>query len=524
MMEWPETDPRTGKPATTQTAKDIWSDFCCGNDTLRQTIADCQNWRRDYMTVVQQLVAYQCQAPPEEALRMAQAGLDSMHSKFIMREIDAKKTMTTNLTIPARQAFLPSALSQFSGFDTQTIQGTVPAPSNYYSFPLASPHGTDHTPIFIQGQDAVAQLETWKSYGCLEDSAAHHAATICTMKNISLLVKDKVFVLLGATSAMGPAKSLLAIPGARVLGIARAGTNMKELKAWCSVHGSADATLQTPGDGADMLLHGPAIAQWIIETAPANQEIILCHLAYMDGEAHVRITVAMDMITQYVTSQYNGKVTLGFLSSPATVHSIPAEAVHEAKTRYNSKPTWESIAGIVSLGKWLQPTHVWDNGGLLNGLAHLQGPNYALAKTAQQWRCMVAYWNDGQTVSAPHAPPTRTDSMVRYNTIATVLEGMQSFEPMISFDVLPTSSLMTAILLYQITEETSVCRPINKAALTHPLQVMWDGSVHGGSWRCPYTTESAGTLAFLLGKTMSAPYKPLKSLAARPMNEQNETV
>jgi hypothetical protein len=510
-MEWPDTDKASGKAATTQTAKDVWSAFCCGNETLLQKIAGCKNWRNDYMKVVEELVAYQCKASPDEAVRMAQAGLDCLHSKMVFRTDDGTQT------IPAMQAFHVASTNP-TGYTTKTTTGTVLPPPNGYQFPLASPHGTNGAPIFLHGNDAKIQLDTWSHYGCMEDSAAQHAGFVCSLTDVTPLVKNKIFVLLGATSAMGPTKSLLCIPGAHVLGVARGGRRLEDLQQWFAQHGSTEATLQTPEHGADMLLDGPKIAKWIVETAPMDQEVVICHLAYMDGEAHVRVSVAMDLITQYVCKHYKGRVSLSFLTSPATVHAIPDDAAQDALARYESRSSWESLAGIVSLGGWLQTTNVWNNGGILNGLAHMQGPNYALAKTAQQWRCMVAYWKDGLTVSAPHGPPTRTESMVRYATIAAVLEGMQTFEPILSFDVAPTSSLMTAILLFQISEETSVCRPVNK--VLHPVQVLWDGSVHGGSWRCPYSTESAGTLSFLLGKTMKAPYKPIKSLAPKPKTDE----
>jgi hypothetical protein len=56
-------------------------------------------------------------------------------------------------------------------------------------------------------------------------------------------------------------------------------------------------------------------------------------------------------------------------------------------------------------------------------------------------------WRDGFTFPAPNGPPTRTESMVRYNTIATALEGMQKFEPMVNFDVDPASSLLCTVII-----------------------------------------------------------------------------
>jgi hypothetical protein len=72
---------------------------------------------------------------------------------------------------------------------------------------------------------------------------------------------------------------------------------------------------------------------------------------------------------------------------PATAHSI-------AQDRLGNRPAWEKFTSSLSLGKWLQPSLPASNNdyGILNGIATAQGPNYALAKTLQMWRCMIAYY------------------------------------------------------------------------------------------------------------------------------------
>jgi hypothetical protein len=182
---------------------------------------------------------------------------------------------------------------------------------------------------------------------------------------------------------------------------------------------------------------------------------------------------------------------------------------------------------------------------VLNGMTHSQDPNFALAKMMQQWRCMVAY-SQKQIVSAPMAPATRTQSMVSQpdcafflegvqckciepdiNTTSSLvsapvapatrtqsvvsqsdsaffLEGMQCIEPLVAFNVNTTSSLMTAILLSQIN--------LPPLKLDHPMHVVWDGSVHGGVWRCPYLPESVHHVSYLLGLVTPKGYIPKGSL------------
>ena len=73
---------------------------------------------------------------------------------------------------------------------------------------------------------------------------------------------------------------------------------------------------------------------------------------------------------------------------------------------------------------------------------YLQGPNYALAKTLQNWRTVVARAGDGAVVSANMAPGSRTASMTHNRTIAVALEGQRHFEPRAAFDAATAASLM----------------------------------------------------------------------------------
>jgi hypothetical protein len=196
-----------------------------------------------------------------------------------------------------------------------------------------------------------------------------------------------------------------------------------------------------------------------------------------------------------------------------------------------------SLVPVVSLGKWGQPSNTWlqltgrdddeeakiePAAVVFNGVHILQGPNYCLAKLMQQWRCIVARYEDHLTVFAPHAPPTRTES-VRHNTqAAAALEGLPYFAPLVTFDVQPCSSLLTAILLGQLSSFASdSSEDQNKSKRpsppTHPLDLFWDGSVHGGSWRCPYKIDSLATLTYILGRTVVQPgWWPSAALAPRP--------
>jgi len=349
-----------------------------------------------------------------------------------------------------------------------------------------------------------------------------------------MYVRNTTFCLLGVTSEMGPARSLLALPGANVLGLARGGRKLDQLAAWCQEHGAATASLHVPEGGANLLEQPLAIAEWIVATAPPDQPLVLLPLVYLDGEANVRVTVAMDFIVAYVLSK-RSDVSLAYLTSPTTVYTIPKEAALDAKARYERDQqggsSWFSmnrLLQLASFGHWLAPSNTWtqieqesddDKPVIFNGVFQLQGPNYCLAKTMQQWRCMVAHAGEGIRVAAPHAPGTRTWSVMHSPEAATAVEGIQYFPPLLTFDVQPSSSLLTAILLHQLHEATAPlqCR--------HPLELFWDGAVHGGGWRCPYSYDSILVVTYVLGKTVASKgWCPEGALAPKPTVQGDSNV
>jgi hypothetical protein len=122
--------------------------------------------------------------------------------------------------------------------------------------------------------------------------------------------------------------------------------------------------------------------------------------------------------------------------------------------------------------------------------------------------------SEGKVVSAPMAPATRSQNMVSYSKIASLLEGKQHIEPLVTFNADTTSTLMTAILLSQVTSPPP--------ELGHPLHAMSDGSVHGGVWRCPFTPASVYAVSCLLGQATPTGYIPPKSLAGNTALQEEE--
>jgi hypothetical protein len=531
-MEWPLKDETTGKFRSTPTNQSIWleaaraAEDIAAASAFADRIQNCKNWRSDYTDILEDFAKLMLAASPANAIQMCQAGLDAAEQAFVFRMSDDDGDDDNTTTVPLKEAMTRDCKS-LEDSASQIYKGkqpVVPTP-----FKLASPNGSDSNPLFVTGEDAVQQIQTWSDYGCMEPSAVEHAAATCLLPDVSALTSNKTFCLLGLTSEMGPAYSLLRIPGAHVMGVARSAVKVAKLVEWLEHEGAETTTLETLQ--ADMLKETPQIAKRIIETAPRDRELIILPLAYMDGEACVRVTVAMDAIVTSVM-KHRDDIGLCYYISPAIVFPIPAEAARDAKQRYeNEKDTsWKRWLSTVSMNKWYQPANTWKqlNDGdpsssslpVLNGLVNFQGPNYALAKTMQTWRCMVAHAS-GANVSAPPAPGTRTDSVLHSSEAATFVEGLQYVSPMLVFDVWPCSSLLTAIVLHQLDQHNNNSN--NRQELQHPLTMFWDGAVHGGAWRCPYASESFMTMSYILGKTIAKKgWCPTEALAPKPEASSND--
>ena len=500
ILDWPER--KGSKPVTTALNYAIYQAAASAlgdkEFTFEGTPGAKHSWRRDYMAIVERFVRQQAAASPDAIVQSCQAGLECAAQSFVFRDLASPET-----TMSIADAF---AAPTSKTLETVTIQGSKSLPaSRNYPFPLASPHGTDTDPIWITGDDALAQIHTWREYGCMEPSAAEHAAATCSAPNVSTMVCDKTFCLLGITSEMGPTRHLLQIPGAHVMGVARSGPKLQALQKWFRIHGPISTTLQCAA--ADLLTDDViAVAQWILDTAPPGQPLVLLPLAYMDGEANVRITIAMDAIVTHVLKHHRAPVSLFYLTSPTTIYTIPKEAAMDAQRRYQAQDWTHQFLSAASFGNWLQPANTWkqeENGNspiVYNGTIHLQGPNYLLAKLLQQWRCIVAR-AAGVSVYAPHAPGTRTESVIHNPQAAVAIEGWQCIPPLLTFNVEPCSSLMTAIMLHQLANETNA----PSAEVKYPMELFWDGSVHGGGWRCPYSSESILAWTFLYGKMWAQP-------------------
>lgn len=148
-----------------------------------------------------------------------------------------------------------------------------------------------------------------------------------------------------------------------------------------------------------------------------------------------------------------------------------------------------------------------------DGVLPVQGPNYLLAKTLQQWRAVLARCRDGLCVSANVAPPARTDSVLSGNknagAIARAYAGMGHTRPMVAFDADTVTGVMGALLVHDVCNGQSPSQP--STPLAHPSELFTLQAFHGGSFRLGAKPASLGRLWFLLGSIVAADPRPRPS-------------
>jgi len=163
---------------------------------------------------------------------------------------------------------------------------------------------------------------------------------------------------------------------------------------------------------------------------------------------------------------------------------------------------WQKLISACSGGRFLVPNakrqikskdgeHSY---GICDGLAIAQGPNYALAKRLQHWRCMLAR-HEGSIVSTNIAPSTATASVIHNKQFAAAYGGMYLFVPMEIMLQETSNAVMGAILIHDFRNTKSVAHPNIK--LSNPQQLFSSGAFHGGIWRMAYKMNSIGEIAAL---------------------------
>lgn len=491
-----------GRRSTSETARSVFAAAfdAIGADASRE-LREERRWRERYPHYVRQMVELSL-ARPENALAIARAGLDATRQAFQFWRERQPFPLDAAMASPTPDAFR-----------TGSIEGRDRSAPVTWEVPYRGQT--------LSGDALLRQLEQWVRAGVLEPS--HAQALELVQRNPGWLdLSDRTLVLLGAASEAGPFPWLMRwranvaaidLPRPRVwqrlVELAASGNGrLLAPVASASPAGEGPEHLRTHA-GADLLTQAPEITAWL-KTLEGDLDVV--SLAYLDGERHVRVSVAMDAIVTAL-SEARPRTSLAYMATPTDVFAVPEDVTREAARRYEERSVLgrapQAVLRGVSRGALYQPNAgrliESSNGqryGTVDCIVLQQGPNYALAKRLQQWRAITAR-GAGQRVSINVAPSTATQSVVKNPLLAAGFRGASSFGVEI-FEPATTNALMAALWVHDLRNPEALSNP--SVPLRHPLELIMQGANHGGMWRIPYLVRSVLPFAALIGFTRRSMY------------------
>lgn len=447
-----------------------------------------RDWRHAYPLHLRRLVELQA-AQPQATVASCRAGLNAAWQELVF--------MRDGHTLPLREAM---ASPDADALHTLRLRGSGTGAPARWEVPYKGRR--------LHGDALARRIDAWAAAGVIEAShaqALHLARTHPEWFDLS----DRHLLLLGAGSEAGPL-AWLAQWRANIVAIDLArGPSWKKIaqrvaagngQLIAPVARTAEADMQHAG--ADMLTQTPEIAAWL---QSLSVPLDLFAIAYLDGERHVRVTLAMDALAVAVVAA-QPRSTLAWMATPTDVFAVPQALADDVMRRYADRGMLKRLAQASaragSGGRSFVP-HIealvdaadGSRWGVVDALVIEQGPNYALAKRLQQWRALVAR-ADGRVASINVAPSTTTASVVSNPALAAGFRGAKAFDIEV-FEPATTNALMAALWVHDLRNPQGAAQP--SVALAHPLQLLVEGANHGGLWRVPYLPRSVLPFAALLG-------------------------
>mgnify|MGYP003582256221 FL=1 len=487
-------DPDTQKSSSSNIGKEIIAEALSLVDHQQsQHVLAERNWRKNYPIHFKALVENGIKTS-RNAISIATQGLHKAQHSFDFFRDGQRYTLKDVMEVPLVHKI-----------QTITVKGQAEIQPEWY----VPYHGKK-----LQGQDLLEQIQTWLDAGIIEQShatALHEAVAHPEWFDLS----DRTLVLFGAASEAGPLTWLskwkaniiaLDLPSERIWD--KILNNVKNGNA--TLYAPSFQAISNPENfdelksklGANLLTQIPEIIQWLSDNP---HKLDLASIAYLDGEKHVRVSMAMDTIMSQVSAQKPDS-SLMYMCTPTDVYAVPKEVIEASAHKFVQRSKLETILskGIstVSMKQFFRNSHqkliASDNGqhyGIADCLVVEQGPNYALAKRIQQWRATLAR-HQGQQVSINIAPSTTTHSVTKNPLLKAAFNGASLFD-VEAFSPETTNSIMAALWIHDLKNPKSVANP--ETPIGHPLELMMEGANHGGLWRVAYLARTALPFAAIYG-------------------------
>lgn len=366
----------------------------------------------------------------------------------------------------------------------------------------------------LEGAAIAARIDDWLARGIIEPSAAA-ALQRCLRHPEWFDLSDRTLVLLGAGSEAGPLR-WLARWRARIVAIDVPGELLWRRIATIVGEGNASLFAPVPAAtppaaasdewmaqaGVDLLDDAPRVAAWLLTL---GGPLDIAALGYLDGERHVRLSLAMDMI-QSSACEADPRTSLAWMATPTDVFAVPEATARRAMSAYAERSVGQrALAAPLRLASGdrlfhANVEHIERSGqalayGLVDSIVVEQGPNYALAKRRQQWRAVLAR-AAGHRSCLNVAPSTTTASVLKNPAFAAGFAGADAFG-IETFEPATTNAIMAALWVHDLRCDEAAANPAR--ALEHPFELFMDNACHGGLWTCAYRARSALPMAAVLG-------------------------
>lgn len=448
-------------------------------------------WRHAYPTHFRRLVEGSMRSPPT-ALASARAGLDAAWSSLHFVAQGGPRSLRDALAEPQPP------------LHTATLRGRGDARPAAWHVPFRGE--------LLHGSALAARIDDWQARGVIEPSAAG-ALHRCLQHPEWFDLSDRSLVLLGAGSEAGPLRRL-ARWRARIVAVDIARETVWRRIAATIAEGNATLIAPVrravrPNDdawaadaGADLLAEAPSIAAWL---RGLDGPLDIAALGYLDGERHVRLALAMDMI-QSAVCDADRRTSLAWMATPTDVFAVPEATARRAIAAYEARSVGQRALDMplrLASGDRLFHPNVEriehpEHGpayGLVDSIVVEQGPNYALAKRLQQWRALLAR-DAGHRCSINIAPSTSTASVIKNPALAAGFAGAGAFGLEV-FEPATTNAIMAALWVHDLRCDEAAANPAR--GLDHPFELFMDNACHGGLWTAAYRARSALPLAAALG-------------------------
>mmetsp|Transcript_10418 Transcript_10418/g.20528 ORF Transcript_10418/g.20528 Transcript_10418/m.20528 type:complete len:506 (+) Transcript_10418:265-1782(+) len=460
------------------------------NEEAAKKLREENLWRKNYighfMTVQTHMLS-----SPEACQETSQAGLKALYDTMHWNG----KPLAEVRPAPFQERF-----------ETGTVEGTgalepfaLPIPKvSSAKTALAKDQGGEI--VMLDNKDAILkEIKKWIKEGFAEPNVLQKMNSLLKDHPEWLDLRGKKFVILGASSQMGPTSSLLRL-GATIIAVDLPGD-----KIWEPLLARAEASAgkiifpvdKTTGKpGANVVDDMPWLADWISNCIEEDETAVLGSYLYLDGAAFVRVATASDYIAAEV-QKVRPRVVLSYLCSPTEPYCIPEEAYAQAQ-RTASERVWthpgDLLLRAITMGRTLLPNNATrePKSSLLftDNYVPEQGPNYGFAKLIQRWRTIIS---GPRRAIANVAPASLTRSMLSNPVLRMSILGCERFG-VTPFLPETANAIMTALLVYDVENPNSKV----EAFESHPMKSYHSSAVHGGTWRCAFQVSSAAKISVLV--------------------------